>query len=64
MTIDQAKARAVAELGITALDRVCAWHGLSGACLIGVSDGEFRYVLGRGKTWDEALQNAKDRYRK
>lgn len=59
MTIDQTLAHISVTYCANGLFRAVCWHGshTSIRC-VGYSDGEFRYCLGHGKTWEEAIEDA------
>ncbi len=60
MTIDQARAEMSVRhcRGAGNVNRPCAWRTPSGRCAVGFTDGEFRYCMGVGDTWEEALKNS------
>lgn len=59
MTGEQAEAEAVRRW--PKASRVGFAIRLSGGCRVGVEDGEFRYIFGTGKTFEEAFANAEIR---
>lgn len=58
MTIDQARIEAGNRWCNPPLSKPCVWITNSGRRAVGYTDGEFRYTLGIGETWEEALANA------
>lgn len=63
MTIDQARAQISATYCTNGLLRAACWNRPSIRC-VGCTDGEFRYCLGRGETWEEAIKDAEQQSQK
>ncbi len=58
MTIDQAKAEASQRWCKARHTQPQAWITASGRRAVGFDDGEFRYAMGIGETWELAFANA------
>ena len=65
MTMDEARLEAHRRwFASLPMNRGCVWHTASGRRAVGFTDGEFRYAMGTGDTWEEAFADAAERMAK
>lgn len=61
MSIDEARASLTRLFGLSSLSRPAAWITQGGRRAVGYTDGECRYLMGVGDTWEEAIENWRNR---